>query len=81
MSVWLWVGLFAGITLFTTWVVLGSGASWLEENWLAALLIDIHSVHWTAEQLRLYLGLAWLLYLAWFVFGLIDADSRTFWLL
>jgi hypothetical protein len=78
MSVWVWIGVFALSTLLTSWVLFWGGADWLEDNTLAAYLIDFLSASMSSGQIKLFFLIAWVIHLGWFTFGLFFPNSRFF---
>ncbi len=80
MSVWVWIGLFLVASLFWSWVIWLGGAEWLEGSFVSGLLIDWWAPRWSAEGIKLYAGLTWIVSGLWFVFGLFHADSRVLWM-
>lgn len=77
MSLFWWCLLFAASSLLCWWVLRRGGAEWLE-GWPAGLLIDLRASLWNAEQIKLYVGLIWLLHAGWFVLGLFAPGLRGF---
>lgn len=52
--------LFAAWTLCTAWVVFLGGANWLEDTVTAAFVVHPAALNWSADGIRLYVGLGWL---------------------
>jgi len=77
MSVLQWLLLFLLSSIFYGWVLLGNGAKWLE-GWQSWWLIGWFSLDWTAEQIRLYVLIIWIVETIWFVVGLFQPSLRTF---
>lgn len=77
MPVLQWLLLFLLSSIFYGWVLLGNGAKWLE-GWLSWWVIGWFSLDWTAEQIRLYVLIIWIVETIWFVVGLFQPSLRTF---
>lgn len=78
MGLALWVGLFALASLVWAWILFWGGADWLEGSWLAVVFVHFRAVEWSADGIRLFAGLMWLLQTVWFVIGLFVKDARLF---
>ena len=55
------VAVFAAYTLFYAWVLFWGGAEWLEGSFLSRLLIHQQAPRWSAQGIKLFLGLPWLI--------------------
>lgn len=62
-------------SLFWKWLISWGGARWLE-GWKAYLIIDWFAAHWTAEQIRLYAVIMWLLTTLYFIVALCKPEYR-----
>jgi hypothetical protein len=70
--------LFLISSLFWAWILFWGGADWLEGSWLAAVFVYFRAVEWTAEGIKLFAGLMWLVESIWFAIGLFVRDARLF---
>lgn len=61
MGVGVWIGLFVVSSLFWAWLLFGGGAEWVEGSWLAAVFVHFRAMEWTADGIRLFAGLMWLI--------------------
>jgi hypothetical protein len=52
---------FAAYTLFNAWVLFWGGAERLEGSFLARLLIHQQAPRWSAQGIKLFVGLPWLI--------------------
>ena len=77
MSLAWWVALYLVTSVFWLWVVFLGGAERLEGTVAAGLLVDWLAPHWTADGIRLFVGLSWVLQTVWFVIGLFEPASRS----
>lgn len=73
-----WIVSFAGVCLFSKWVLSWGGAEWLE-GWKAFFVIDWFAAFWSAEQIKLYVLLCWIASCIWFVIGLLHPEYRFAW--
>lgn len=71
----LWVLSYVLLALLFWWVVYGGGAAVIE-GWLAFLLLDVLSLDWTAEQIRLYCFILWCFATVVFIVGFISVSVR-----
>ncbi|VTS02475.1 Uncharacterized protein OS=Pseudomonas stutzeri MF28 GN=L686_22480 PE=4 SV=1 [Gemmata massiliana] len=78
MSLNTWIGLFLLTSLFWAWLLFLGGARWLEGSWLIAFIVDFSAMEWTADGIRLFAMLMWILETIWFVIGLFVPEVR-FW--
>ncbi|WP_076593231.1 hypothetical protein [Herminiimonas arsenitoxidans] len=78
MSLLNWSLFFATSSIFTLWVMRWGGAEWME-GWKSFFFIDwFRSSLWSAEQIKLYFLLLWLLHVIWFVVGIFIPMARAF---
>ncbi|WP_027016948.1 hypothetical protein [Comamonas composti] len=76
MSLGAWLLWFALNSAFFYWVLCRGGAAWLE-GWRAGLALDTwYASLWSAEQIRLYVLLQWIVHTIWFVLGLVQPEWR-----
>jgi hypothetical protein len=75
MTLVAWIASFAATSLFWKWILSWGGAEWLE-GWKAFFVIDWFAARWSAEQIRLYALLSWIVAGVWFVVGLILPGVR-----
>jgi hypothetical protein len=73
-----WIASFAATSLFWKWILSWGGAEWLE-GWKAFFVIDWFAARWSAEQIRLYALLAWIVSGIWFAVGLVHPEYRFTW--
>jgi hypothetical protein len=78
MSLLAWVALFAVTSLLWTWVLFWGGADWLEGSFLSGFLIHTFAPRWSAEGIKVFAALTWLLEGLWFILGLFVPGMR-FW--
>ncbi len=71
-----WILLFAANCLFYLWVLRWGGAEWME-GWRSLFFIDwFRASLWSAEQIKLYVLLCWVLHAIWFAIGLFMPQFR-----
>lgn len=75
---WLWVGLFAAISLFIAWMVFGSGAEMLEHPFFTMMHMPLGFLNPEMDEgeVRVYYAGIWILLAIWFVVGLIIPECR-----
>ena len=56
-----YVAVFAVTSLFWAWVLFRGGAERLEGSFLARLLVDDLASRWSAQGIKLFVGLTWLI--------------------
>ncbi len=78
MSVILWVVLFAVSSLLWAWILFWGGADWLEGSFLSGLLVHVFAPRWTAEGIKVFVALTWLIEGIWFGIGCFVPAAR-FW--
>jgi hypothetical protein len=61
MGLLVWVAIFVACNLFCAWVLFWGGAESLEGSFLARLLIHQQAPRWSAQGIKLYLGLSWVI--------------------
>ncbi len=76
MSLSVWIGVFLFCSLFWAWLIFWGGANWLERTWLIAIVVDAGAIDWTAEGIRFFAMLVWILQTIWFVIGLFVPSAR-----
>jgi hypothetical protein len=79
MSLVVWILLFAGLSIFSSWVLFWGGAERLEGTFASGFLIDIFAPRWSAEGIKVYTALAWLFCGIWFLVGLFVPAARFWW--
>lgn len=73
----LWIALYALQCAFTAWVVMGSGAHWIQ-GWKAPFFLDwLLSFTWTDEQIKLYVLIMWIGHTIWFFLGVGMPELRA----
>lgn len=77
MSLTSWIGGFVVLSLFYFWILALGGAKWVE-GWKSFFIIDWFALDWTAEQIRLYVLVIWVLHGIWFVLGIFQPQLRLF---
>lgn len=75
MDLLTWIGLFIAQSLFWKWILSWGGAEYLE-GWRAFFVLDWFAARWSAEQLRLYALIGWIVSAIWFLVGLFIPDVR-----
>jgi hypothetical protein len=73
-----WIGLFVLNSLFWSWILFWGGAERLEGSFLAALLVHLRASAWSAEGIKLFALLSWLISGFWFLIGLFSGEVRHF---
>ncbi len=75
MSLLMWIGCYAAQSIFYKWVLSWGGAAWLE-GWKSVFFFDFFTAFWTAEMLRLYALILWIIATFVFVVGVFVPDLR-----
>lgn len=70
MDLIFWILSFIASSVFWKWILSWGGAQWLE-GWKAFWFLEGIAGHWSAEQIRLYALVGWLLSGIGFIAGLI----------
>jgi hypothetical protein len=78
MSMLLWVGLFALASLFWCWIIFWGGAEALEGSLASMFLINRFAGEWSADGLRLFAWLSWIISGLWFVIGVFTPEARFY---
>jgi len=76
MSVLVWIAIFGLSSLFWAWIVFGGGADWLEDTWLSGFLLCWLAPRWSADGIKVFALITWLLQGIWFVLGLLHSEMR-----
>ena len=76
MPVELWIALFLINSLVVYWVVFRGGAERLEGSFLAALFLHSLAPRWSADGLKVFAGLSWIVSAIWFVVALFEPALR-----
>jgi hypothetical protein len=79
MSTTHWVLGYIVDLLFSLWVLRWGGARWLEGTFASAFLISWFAPRWSAEGIRLFVLLSFLVTTGWFVVGLLVPETRVPW--
>jgi hypothetical protein len=79
MSLTWWVALYLLTSLLWLWVVFLGGAERLEGTLASGLLVDWLAPRWSADGIRLFVGLSWVLQTLWFAIGLFVPEVRFWW--
>ncbi|WP_121974791.1 hypothetical protein [Acinetobacter stercoris] len=75
MSLIMWIAQYMLQSLFYKWVLSWGGAAWLE-GWKAMFLFDWITSCWTAELIRLYALILWVIATLVFIIGVFVPDLR-----
>jgi hypothetical protein len=78
MSLAIWISMFGVYSIFALWVLFSGGADWLERSFVVLLLVSRRSANWSADGIKIFVGLSWLVVAFWFVVGIFDLDVRRF---
>lgn len=70
-----WVIVYVVTASLWLWVLRWGGAEWLE-GWKAWGLLGWFTGHWSAEQIKLYALLVFLIETVWFCIGLFSPAAR-----
>jgi hypothetical protein len=79
MDIVLWIIGYLLSSLFWLWILRWGGAAWLA-GWKAWAVIGWFSGHWSAEQIRLYALILFILETIGFIAGLFSPTVRQAWL-
>jgi hypothetical protein len=75
VSILTWTILFIATSLWWKWIISWGGAQWLE-GWKSFFLIEWFALDWSAEQIRFYAVIVWVLSTIWFLVGLFIPEVR-----
>ncbi len=76
MSLLVWIIVFGLSSVFWAWIIFGGGADWLEGSLLSGFLVSWLAPRWSADGIKLFAGLTWLVQGIWFVIGLFYREMR-----
>ena len=76
MSVARWVGGYVVDLVLSLWILRWGGAQWLEGTFSSGLVISWLASRWTAEGIRAFVLLSFVLTAIWFVVGLFVPEAR-----
>lgn len=76
MDVLFWIVAFLAESAFAAWIVWGGGAARLEGTFRAGLLVSVWAPGWSAEGIRLFVGIGWVFSAMAFVLGLFVPGMR-----
>jgi hypothetical protein len=77
MPLLVWVAGFAATSLLWAWILFWGGAEWLEGT-MASGFLHVLAYRWSADGIKLFVGLTWLFEGIWFAIGLFLPSAR-FW--
>lgn len=70
-----WIIYYLLISLFHKWILSWGGAEFLE-GWKSFFAIGWFAWDWTAEQIKLYTLISWIMFTILFIIGCFNADIR-----
>ncbi len=76
ISLLVWIAIFGLSSLFWAWIIFGGGADWLEGSLLSGFLVSWLAPRWSADGIKLFAVLTWLVQGIWFVIGLFHREMR-----
>lgn len=76
MSLFQWILLNSFLALFWLWVLCWGGARWIE-GLKSIFIINIFSIKWNSEQIRLYALCMLAVNLIWFAVGVFIPELRV----
>lgn len=70
-----WIVFYIAVSLFYKWILSWGGAQRVE-GWLSLIAIGWFALDWSAEQIRLFALIMWLIFTVVFVVGLFNPAFR-----
>ena len=72
-----WIAGYSVETLFAYWICLRGGADWLEGTFTSGFLVNFFAPRWSADGIKLFVGLSWVVATIAFVLGLFSPEVRS----
>lgn len=75
MGILLWIVIFVSVSLFWVWIIFAGGAEFLEGS-VFSLLVGWWAINWSADGIRLFAWVSWILSGLWFLLGVFVPEAR-----